>query len=77
MPNARLHLGFVYIHPFRDGNGCLARLLSNVPLLRSGHLPLVIDIRDRKEYIDTLARYEQETSQLTIGVFTDQATLTH
>ncbi len=62
---AKLHLGFVHVHPFWDGNGRLARLLSNIPLLSSGHLPLVIDSRDRKEYIDTLASYEQETGQLT------------
>ncbi|WP_133512076.1 Fic family protein [Candidatus Thiosymbion oneisti] len=62
---AKLHLGFVHIHPFWDGNGRLARLVSNLPLLSSGHLPLVIDSRDRKEYIDTLAGYEQATGQLT------------
>ncbi len=28
---AKLHLGFVHIHPFRDGNGRLARLVSNIP----------------------------------------------
>jgi len=62
---ARLHLGFVHIHPFWDGNGRLARLVSNIPMLRSGHLPLVIDSRDRKTYIDILASYEQATGQLT------------
>ena len=29
---ARIHAGFVSIHPFWDGNGRLARLLANVPL---------------------------------------------
>jgi Fic family protein len=62
---ARLHLGFVHVHPFWDGNGRMARLLSNIPVLRSGHLPVVIAVRDRKEYIDTLARYELQTGQLT------------
>lgn len=61
---AKLHLGFVHVHPFWDGNGRLARLLSNIPALRSGYLPVVIDLRDRKEYIDTLARYELEAGQL-------------
>ncbi len=55
---AHLHLGFVHIHPFWDGNGRLARLVANLPLLRSGHLPMVIDVRDRKRYIDTLAEYQ-------------------
>ncbi|ANB03013.1 Fic family protein [Ectothiorhodospira sp. BSL-9] len=62
---ARLHLGFVHVHPFWDGNGRLARLLSNIPALRSGHLPVVIDVRDRKEYIDILAQYELASGQLT------------
>lgn len=62
---AHLHLGFVHVHPFWDGNGRLARLLSNIPVLRSGHLPVVIDVRDRKEYIDILARYELASGQLT------------
>lgn len=55
---AHLHLGFVHIHPFWDGNGRLARLVANLPLLRSGHLPVVIDVKDRKRYIDTLAEYQ-------------------
>ncbi|MCG5499556.1 Fic family protein [Ectothiorhodospira lacustris] len=62
---ARLHLGFVHLHPFWDGNGRMARLLSNIPVLRSGHPPVVIDVRDRKEYIDILAQYELASGQLT------------
>lgn len=62
---AKLHLGFVHVHPFWDGNGRMARLLSNIPVLRSGHLPVVIDVRDRKEYIDILAHYELASGQLT------------
>ena len=61
---ARLHLGFVHVHPFWDGNGRMARLLSNIPVLRSGHLPVVIEVRDRKEYIDILAQYELASGQL-------------
>jgi Fic family protein len=61
---ARLHLGFVHIHPFWDGNGRIARLLSNLPVLCSGHLPVVIDARERKRYIDTLAEYQIAAGQL-------------
>lgn len=61
---AHLHLGFVHIHPFWDGNGRMARLLANLPLLRSGHPPLVIDVSERKRYIDTLADYEIAVGQL-------------
>lgn len=62
---AHLHLGFVHIHPFWDGNGRLARLLANVPMLRSGYLPVVIDVKDRKRYIDTLAEYQLALGPLT------------
>lgn len=62
---ARLHLGFVHVHPFWDGNGRMARLLSNIPVLGSGHLPVVVNLRERKEYIDILARYELSIGQLT------------
>lgn len=62
---ARLQLGFVHNHPFWDGNGRMARLVANLPVLRAGHLPVVIDARARKRYIDTLAGY-----QLTVGPLT-------
>lgn len=62
---AHLHLGFVHIHPFWDGNGRLARLLANVPVLRAGHLPVVIDVKDRRAYLSTLADY-----QLAVGALT-------
>jgi len=62
---ARLHLGFVHIHPFWDGNGRVARLLANLPLLRSGHLPLIVEVERRKRYIDALAEYEIACGPLT------------
>ncbi|MCX6768400.1 MAG: Fic family protein [Candidatus Micrarchaeota archaeon] len=36
------HLKFVRIHPFRDGNGRMARLLMNLILLKRGYPPLNI-----------------------------------
>lgn len=62
---AHLHLGFVHIHPFWDGNGRLARLLANLPVLRAGHLPVVIEVKDRRAYLATLANY-----QLAVGALT-------
>lgn len=52
------HLSFVRIHPFFDGNGRLARLLANLPLLRCAHPPLLISFARRAEYIDCLWEYE-------------------
>lgn len=54
----KLHISFVTIHPFFDGNGRLARLLANIPLLKNGFLPLMIDSAKRKEYLELLFAYQ-------------------
>ncbi len=51
------HLSFVRIHPFFDGNGRMARLLANLPVLRGGFPPIVIDVANRASYIDLLWAY--------------------
>ena len=35
-----------------------------MPLLRSGHLPVVIELKDRKRYIEILAAYQTQAGQL-------------
>ena len=62
---ARIHAGFVSIHPFWDGNGRLARLLANVPLLNAGLPPLVIPKEERRVYIDALAHYQRRIGRIT------------
>lgn len=52
------HLSFVRIHPFFDGNGRIARLIANLPVLKCGHPPLLISSARRTDYIDLLWRYE-------------------
>ncbi|MEN8214896.1 MAG: Fic family protein [Pseudomonadota bacterium] len=52
----RLHLAL--IHPFFDGNGRMARLLANIPLLKSGFLPIVVNNQDRQDYLQALSKYE-------------------
>ena len=61
---AELHMGFAHIHPFGDGNGRMARLLANIPLLRSGLPPLTIASDARREYISMLASYQISVGQL-------------
>ena len=58
---AKIHLAFVHIHPFADGNGRLARLIANLPLLKAGLPPLLIDQTKRREYITLLADYQSST----------------
>ncbi len=55
-----LHLAFVRIHPFADGNGRMARLVSNLPILKSGLPPVLIDRNRRREYLMALSAYDIE-----------------
>jgi Fic family protein len=59
-----MHISFTAIHPFFDGNGRLARLISNIPLLKSGCLPIIIDNTDRQEYIQLLSNYNIKAKPL-------------
>ena len=56
-----VHLKFVSIHPFTDGNGRTARLLMNAILLKNGYAPVIIRSTDRKNYLSVI-----ETAQ-TLG----------
>ena len=53
---AELHKRFVFIHPFKDGNGRVARLLMNLALIQDGYLPAVIPPVLRMDYISLLER---------------------
>ena len=48
------HAWFVYIHPFIDGNGRVARLLMNLILMRYGFPIAIVGKEDRKRYYDAL-----------------------
>lgn len=74
---ARIHMGTVHIHPFWDGNGRVARLLANIPLLRAGLPPLTIPQADRRQYIQLLADYQIGVGQLSrsTGVWPEPAKL--
>lgn len=49
-----IHVEFVGIHPFIDGNGRTARLLLNFELMKSGYPPIVIQKENRSEYYTAL-----------------------
>ncbi|MBL7206736.1 MAG: Fic family protein [Candidatus Aenigmarchaeota archaeon] len=50
------HQIFVKIHPFIDGNGRTARLLSNLILIKNNYPPNTILNKERKKYFDNLER---------------------
>jgi Fic family protein len=56
------HSWFVYIHPFVDGNGRVARLLMNLILMRYGYPIAIITKEDRMRYYDALE--ESQSSDL-------------
>jgi len=65
-----LHVSFVGIHPFWDGNGRIARLIANVPVIRAGYPPIIIPKERRQEYIESLSEYH-----LSVGTVTAQSEL--
>lgn len=76
---AKAHMGFVHIHPFWDGNGRLARLLSNLPLLSAGLPPIIIARESRRDYLKLLSQYQLAVGQLApvTGVWPNSADLKH
>lgn len=54
----RLHMSFISIHPFWDGNGRIARLVANLPCLKAGYPPIIIATEKRYHYIMALAEYQ-------------------
>ncbi|WPD22147.1 MAG: Fic family protein [Candidatus Electrothrix scaldis] len=63
----QLHAAFVRIHPFADGNGRMARLVANLPVLRAGLPPIIIPREQRKEYIDALSAWHFAAGQIKAG----------
>jgi len=53
---ARLHHRLAWIHPFTDGNGRLARLLTNLRLMRAGFPPIILKKPERRAYYSTLEK---------------------
>jgi len=53
-----IHNQFENIHPFRDGNGRVGRLLLNNILIKNKLPPVNINFKNRKEYYSALQEYE-------------------
>ena len=56
---AMLHLKFVTIHPFIDGNGRVARLLMNAALIHDGYMLAVVPPILRTDYLACIRKYQQ------------------
>lgn len=66
---AIFHGYFEHLHPFRDGNGRLGRLLVNKLLLRAGQPMLIIEKSQREEYINALKLFRRESKEFLIAFF--------
>jgi Fic family protein len=56
---AVVHDQFENIHPFRDGNGRVGRILLNNILIKHGLPPINIDLKNRGEYYESLQAYQK------------------
>ena len=59
---ALLHLKFVTVHPFIDGNGRVGRLLMNLALIQDGYMLAIVPPVLRLEYISAIKKYQQGSS---------------
>lgn len=59
---AMLHLKFVTIHPFVDGNGRVARLLMNTALIQDGYMFAVVPPILRTDYLAAIRGYQQKSN---------------
>ncbi|WP_069470289.1 Fic family protein [Candidatus Marithrix sp. Canyon 246] len=62
-----IHVSFVRIHPFFDANGRIARLVANLPIIKSGLPPIIIPTEKRREYIRLLSKYELAVGEPMVG----------
>lgn len=56
---SHFHASFERIHPFRDGNGRVGRLILNLLLVRHGVPPAILYQRDRAKYLRALRRADE------------------
>ena len=61
---AMVHLKFVRIHPFGDGNGRISRMLMNFILHKNGFPMLDISYKNRSSYYTALERSGQKQDDL-------------
>lgn len=63
------HFFFVYIHPYMDGNGRLARFIFNAMLVTGGHGWTVVPVQQRKPYMEALEHASSYRDILPLATF--------
>ena len=59
-----LFAGIIRIHPFRDSNGRIARLIAFKECLKNNYLPFIIDADSQDDFNGALIQYEMDPSLL-------------
>jgi Fic family protein len=54
------HKRFIDIHPFGDGNGRMARILSNLILMQAGFMPAIVPLKTKDNYYNALNASSKE-----------------
>ncbi|MEI8075241.1 MAG: Fic family protein [Bacteroidota bacterium] len=67
--SAKFHQFFIYLHPFPDGNGRIARLFSNFILSKKNHPLIIITNEQKKEYISALKQTQKHNDMNIISTF--------
>lgn len=57
---AEFHARYEQIHPFQDGNGRTGRIILFRECLKNNIVPVIIEDKNRMEYIDALRDYREE-----------------
>ncbi|NGX48449.1 MAG: Adenosine monophosphate-protein transferase SoFic [Candidatus Anoxychlamydiales bacterium] len=63
------HYMFVYIHPYIDGNGRIARLLMNSMFLSGGYSWTIVHEKNRDEYLNCLETITADQNFLPFVLF--------
>lgn len=69
------HKRFVFIHPFVDGNGRVARLLMNLSLMRNDYNIAIIPAVTRAEYIEVLEKAHND-DEVFVSFIVDRVMMT-
>lgn len=67
--SAWFHHAFTQIHPFQDGNGRMARLLTSLILIQAGLFPFTVKRNEKVQYIKALENADNNSPSQLVDLF--------